>query len=442
MNKPAQPDGAAFTSEDFARAAAEGELAARRGMVLAKPDGAALLDTVRAWIGRFVAFPSAACLDAVTLWAAHAHMVEHFHTSPRLAALSPEPESGKTRLLEILDLLTPNSMLIFSPSVAAIFRKLAQNQITLLFDEVDTIFTKRGKEDQNEDLRALINVGYRRGAAIPRCVGPKHEVQDFKVFAATALAGIGDLPDTIMTRSIPIRMRRRTASEQIEQFRVRLHEQEGHDLRDQLALWAAAVGPAAGAAWPELPEGVVDRKAEAWEPLLAVADAAGGDWPARARKAAVTFVSDVSLSMGVSVSLGIRLLMDLRQVFGDRDAMDTKAILEALTALDESPWADLHGSGLNARGLAMRLRQYCITSRQIRIGERTAKGYTRGDLYDTWTRYLTPHTPPQKETRETLAHDLSHPIGKETRETSVTEPVVCFKCGGEGCPWCEREAAA
>ena len=174
MNKPAQPDGAAFTSEDFARAAAEGELAARRGMVLAKPDGAALLDTVRAWIGRFVAFPSAACLDAVTLWAAHAHMVEHFHTSPRLAALSPEPESGKTRLLEILDLLTPNSMLIFSPSVAAIFRKLAQNQITLLFDEVDTIFTKRGKEDQNEDLRALINVGYRRGAAIPRCVGPKH----------------------------------------------------------------------------------------------------------------------------------------------------------------------------------------------------------------------------------------------------------------------------
>ncbi len=193
-------------------------------------NGAELLDTVHTFIKRFVAFPSPACIDIVTLWAAHAHMVEHFHTTPRLAMLSPEPESGKTRVLEILDLLTPRPMLVFSPSVAAIFRKLAQEQITLLFDEVDTIFTKRGKDDQNEDLRALLNAGYRRGASIPRCVGPRHDVQEFAVFAAVALAGIGDLPDTIMTRSIVIKMRRRAAHEAVEQYRVRLHEQEGHAL--------------------------------------------------------------------------------------------------------------------------------------------------------------------------------------------------------------------
>jgi len=66
--------------------------------------GAELLSAVHAFIRRFVAFPSPVYLDAVTLWAAHAHMVEHFHTTPRLAVLSPEPESGKTRVLEILDL--------------------------------------------------------------------------------------------------------------------------------------------------------------------------------------------------------------------------------------------------------------------------------------------------------------------------------------------------
>ena len=120
-------------------------------------NGAELLDTVHTFIKRFVAFPSPACIDIVTLWTAHAHMVEHFHTTPRLAMLSPEPESGKTRVLEILDLLTPRPMLVFSPSVAAIFRKLAREQITLLFDEVDTIFTKRGKDDQNQDLQALLN---------------------------------------------------------------------------------------------------------------------------------------------------------------------------------------------------------------------------------------------------------------------------------------------
>ena len=187
-------------------------------------------------------------------------MVEYFHTTPRLAMLSPEPESGKTRVLEILDLLTPRSMLIFSPSVAAIFRKLAQEQVTLLFDEVDTVFTNRGKDDQNEDLRALLNAGYRRGASIPRCVGPRHDVENFKVFAAVALAGIGDLPDTITTRSIVIRMRRRSASEHVEPYRVRSNEPEGHALRDQLALWAKSVGPAVGNAWPELPQGVVDRR--------------------------------------------------------------------------------------------------------------------------------------------------------------------------------------
>jgi hypothetical protein len=94
-------------------------------------DPARLLDETRGFIGKFCVFSSAACLDAVTLWAVHAHMIQHFHTTPRLAMLSPEPGSGKTRVLEVLDLLTPDAMLILSPSVAAIFRKLAKNQVTL-----------------------------------------------------------------------------------------------------------------------------------------------------------------------------------------------------------------------------------------------------------------------------------------------------------------------
>jgi hypothetical protein len=54
-----------------------------------------------------------------------------------------------------------------------------------------------GMNDQsNEDLRALLNSGYKRGATIPRCVGPKHDVQNFTVYCATALAGLGELPDT------------------------------------------------------------------------------------------------------------------------------------------------------------------------------------------------------------------------------------------------------
>ncbi|MEE8617985.1 MAG: DUF3631 domain-containing protein [Nitrosomonadaceae bacterium] len=362
-------------------------------------NGAELLDTVHTFIKRFVAFPSPACIDTVTLWAAHAHMVEHFHTTPRLAMLSPEPESGKTRVLEILDLLTPRPMLVFSPSVAAIFRKLAQEQITLLFDEVDTIFTKRGKDDQNEDLRALLNAGYRRGASIPRCVGPRHDVEEFAVFAAVALAGIGDLPDTIMTRSIVIKMRRRTAREVIEQYRVRLHEQEGHALRDQLADWAELVGSAAGKAFPLLPEVITDRKAEAWEPLIAIADAAGGTWSKRAR---VASVADVAATRERVPTLGIRLLSDVREAFKERDVLATSELLEILNNMDEAPWGDLKGKPLDSRGLAMRLKNYGVVPKTVRIGTATPKGYTRENLYDAWERYL-PSLPITSATSATSA---------------------------------------
>lgn len=356
-------------------------------------NGAELLDDVRAFIDRFIAFPDEHCLTAVTLWAAHAHMIEHFYTTPRLALLSPEAGSGKTRVLEVLEPMTPNPMMSLSASPAAVFRTLSDRQITLLFDECDTIFSKRGKDDANEDLRALLNAGYRRGARIPRCVGPKHEVVEFPVFCAVALAGIGSLPDTIMSRSIIIKMRRRAPSELVEQFRERWHHPEGHALRDRLALWAESVGRGAGDAAPEMPQGVVDRPAECWEPLLAVADAAGGHWPESSRVACVTLVA---VAQERRVSLGIRLLGDLRAILGDEDGIHTETALERLCNADDSrlgadaPWAELNGKGLTTRGLASLLGNYGIHSKLVRIGATVKRGYRREDLWDAWQRYLPP----------------------------------------------------
>jgi Protein of unknown function (DUF3631) len=402
-----------------------------------KINGAELLNDVRAFIARFVVFPEPHHLDAVTLWAVHAHAIAEFYTTPRLAMVSVEAESGKTRVLEILSLITPNAMMCFTPSVAAIFRKLDQEQITLLLDETDTIFSYRGKDDQNEDLRALLNAGYRRGASIPRCTGRNHEVTDFKVFAATALAGIGDLPDTIMTRSIIIRMKRRAAGEHIEQYRARDVDPEGHALRDRLAAWASIIGAEAGKARLDLP-GVTDRRAEAWEPLIAIADLAGGDWPQRARAAAV---ADVTSHRGREGSLGVRLLADLKTVFEDREAMSTSAILEALVGMDDAPWGDLKGKALDARGLALRLKRYGIARKTIRIGMATAKGYSREDMHDAWKRYLPTH-PIGEVTGVTEVTNGVISDGDVPDVTDVTEhrrsvPETCQRCAGEGCKWCE-----
>ncbi len=386
--------------------------------------GSELLDAVEAHLGRYVAFPGEHERVAATLWTAHTHDVDAFDSSPRLALLSPEPGSGKTRALEVIETLTPAPMHVLSASTAAIFRSIETDRPTLLLDEVDAIFGRRGSGDDNEDLRALLNAGHRNGATIPRCVGPQHEVKRFPVYAAVALAGLGDLPDTLMTRSVVIRMRRRAPHEHVKPFRSRIDVPPGHVLRAQLASWALDVADQLRQ-FPAMPEGIDDRPADVWEPLLAVADAAGGEWPVRGRNACNALAG---ASVSRAASLGIRLLTDLHTIFDGADKMGTVDILDALHRLEESPWAELRGKPLDARGLAWRLGQYGISSTTINLGgDDRAKGYKAEDLWDSWTRYLQPdevdaeepHPPP--EGAVTAVTPVPEPASG-TPVTQVTDP--------------------
>lgn len=383
-------------------------------------DGAALLDDVHAFVGRFVAFPSEAAAAAVTLWAAHTHVASAAESTPRLALLSPEPGSGKTRALEVLDVLAARPMHQLNASVAAIFRTLEKTQRTLLIDECDAIFTRRGKDDTNEDLRALLNAGHRRGATIPRCVGPAFDVREFPVYAPAALAGLGDLPATLMSRSVVIRMKRRAPGQVVEPFRTRTSAAGGAPLAARLATWAAQAAPTLADARPDMPEGVTDRPADVWEPLLAIADAAGGDWPKLARAACAELAT---VAVTGEASLGVRLLTDLWDIFGTYDErgdervrtgteteLATATILSRLRAIEEAPW-DSFGKPpkpLDARGLASRLHGYGVKSCNLpRTGDGARpKGYLAADLADPWLRYVpesrtaappAPPAPPQAD---------------------------------------------
>jgi hypothetical protein len=180
-------------------------------------------------------------------------------------------------------------------------------------------------------------------------------------------------------------MKRRHGGEQIEPYRRRLVEADGWALRDRIATWATSA--AAAIAWPELPEQITDRNADLWEPLIAIADAVGGSWPSRARVTAVTLVAE---ARDVEPSLGIRLLADLRGIFTDIDELPSKAVLQGLHSLAESPWMEIKGKMLDERGLAYRLRQFGIRSKTVRSGGTTIKGYARADFVDVWARYLPP----------------------------------------------------
>jgi hypothetical protein len=316
-----------------------------------------------------------------------------WESTPRIAFLSPEPGSGKTRALEVTELLVPRPFMAINASSAYVFRKIANKAgaPTLLWDEIDTIFGPRAKE--HEDIRAVLNAGHRRGATAGRCVVRGKEVltEELPAYCAVAMAGLGSLPDTILTRAIAIRMRPRTPDERVKPYRRRVDAPAGHLIRDRLEAWAEAIEPTLRERWPSMPPGIADRDADVWEALFAVADAAGGQWPEIARVAAVTLVTQRAAGMA---SLGIRLLTDLRAVFRVSEAMSTRDILDALYLVDESPWGDLKGKPLDARKLAFLLRPYDIQPTTIREGTGTAKGYRREALHDAWVRYLAPPAPP------------------------------------------------
>jgi hypothetical protein len=367
---------------------------------MSEHDGAAVLDEIEAFHRRFNVFPLEAAYVAVTLWDAHAHLIDCFDSTPRIAFLSPEPGSGKSRALEVIETLVPNRMMAADASASAMFRAVSATETrpTILFDEVDAVFGPKAGGD--EQLRAFINAGHRRGAGMWRCVGDgsNQTAQEFPSYCAVAMAGLGSLPDTILTRSVIVRMRRRAPNERVEPWRKRVHEPQGHALRERLSTWAASVRKQVDGAFPTMPDGVTDRPADVWEPLLAVADAAGGAWPERARAACLELVT--AARQDDKASLGIRLLTDLRDhVFNGAHRMPTAHILATLNGMDDAPWADTGGRPLDSRGLARALGEYVtadnqpIKARNIKTGDGVVKGYYASDLADAWARYCPP--PPE-----------------------------------------------
>lgn len=401
-------------------------------------NGAELLNQVEEFHRRFNVFPNEAAYVAVVLWDAHAHLLDCFDSTPRLAFLSPEPGSGKSRALEIVETLVPAPMVAVNASPAALFRAVSglNGRPTILFDEIDTVFGPKTAGD-NEELRGFLNAGHRRSGVTYRCVaaGDTQSVVAFPSYCAVAVAGLGGLPDTIMTRAVAIKMRRRAPNERVQPYRQRIHEAEGHALRDRLAAWAVTVADTVRGSWPEMPEGITDRPADVWEPLLAVADAAGGAWPTRARQACAELVA--AAGEDDKASLGIRLLTDLRDhVFGGADRVPTAVILEALNAMDDAPWGDFQGRPLTPRGLSKLLGEYVtagnqpIRPRGIRTPSGTPKGYYADDLADAWLRYCPP-LPPEAATSATSATPQVNapapvaeqpPVADTSRNTPNTPP--------------------
>ncbi|WP_420000459.1 DUF3631 domain-containing protein [Streptomyces boninensis] len=348
-----------------------------------------MLDELREAISRFVILPSPEALDAVTLWAVATHLQPAWQHAPRLAVVGPAKRCGKSRLLDVLIETVHDPMLTINTTPAALFRSIdGDSPPTLIVDEVDTIFGTVKQAERNEEVRGLLNAGHQRNRYVTRVVGNDHTPRKFATFAMAALAGIGDLPDTIMDRAVVIRMRRRAEGEKVKPFRYRRDAPALQELRDRIAAWVLPLIDEAANAEPAMP--VEDRAADTWEPLVIVADLAGGAWPRLTRTACARMVAAEAAAEDDHVS-GARILADIRRVFvaqREIDSLSTEDLLHHLRQDPESPWAEWGRGGLSARDLGAMLREFGIKSSNVRMADGTQrKGYTRAKFLDAWRRY-------------------------------------------------------
>lgn len=346
-------------------------------------DGADLLDSFAASVSRHMVLPPGAA-DAIALWVEHAHCHDAADVSPIAAINSPTFGCGKTTLLEWQGAVVPKPLPASNITTAALFRSVEKWRPTLLIDEADTFL------GASDDLRGLINLGHVRAAAfvirvVP--VGDDLEPRAFSTWAPKAIAMIGKMHPTLTSRSIVIELRRKGAGESTEPLR-QSHRAELDVLRCKAARWAIDSHDRLRHAEPKMPDGLVNRGADNWRPLLAIADAAGGDWPDRAREAAKALSAARS-----DESHATTLLADLKAVFGatKADRLASTEIIAALVAMEDRPWPEWRdGRPLTPRQLAKVLEPFGIRPRAQREGRSVFKGYTRESFADAFARYLSP----------------------------------------------------
>jgi hypothetical protein len=365
-----------------------------------------VLDDVEAFVKRFVVL-NPHQRAAVTLWIAHTHAVELAESTPYLSVTSALPRSGKSRLLEVLELVVRNPLLASNMSESALFRAVAKMSPTVLFDEIDAVFSERSVK---EDLRGLLNAGYRRGAVAWRVGGPaRNKLESYPVFGPKALAGIGELPATIRDRSIRIRLERRIRdAEPIDRFRRTVIIPTADELRAALTTSIGAHWDLLKTALPTLPDELDDRAQDLWESLLAVADVAGGDWPARARAAAIALSSGDEREDDTA---GIELLRDLYKIFttSGEDTITTTSVIEQLVRFEESPWSDWKGKPLTPHALGQLLRPYGIRTMSIWNVTRSARGYRADQFDDVFLRVLGSRPSRSNRTRSQSQIDITQP---------------------------------
>jgi len=347
-------------------------------------EGAALLDDMVAAIKQHLVLPPYAA-ETMALWVMFAHTFEAWKYSPRLALTSPEWGCGKTTALEVLTALCPGGKIIANASEAYVFHTTDSSKggpLTLLFDECDTFLKEK------PTLRGVLNAGFQVGSFVGRCEkdsAGNFVTRDYAIEAPIALAGIGDswLWDETRSRSVVVPMKKPRQDERYEKYRPQRHGATMKALATRAASWATQNAAALREAEPQMPPKLRGRIADKWEPLIAIADAAGGHWPRTARRVALAMSGERE-----PMPQGAQLLAGVRSVFEERgvDRLSSEQLCEGLNKSND----ETRVGPLDPSQLAAALMPYGIEPKRIKFDGTQLRGYMREQFEDAWARFLPP----------------------------------------------------
>jgi hypothetical protein len=374
----------------------------------------AVLDAVEGFMASFIVWPDDQCGPMAALWAAHTHVARLFYHTPRLMITALTHEAGKTRVLEALGMVCASAVRSSSVTPSVIFTRIESASggeghalPTFLLDEVDKSFDR--------DLVAILNDGYKAGASVLRTDFPdgNRKSKEFPTFAPVAVAGLSEhrMPDDFMSRTIRIGMTRKPKGASVARLDERKHRPEGAKLAGALSSVLAGHASFLHMHEPVMPEGLGDRAYDIWEPLVAIADAAGGAWPERARAACEHFASGPRSR--AQMTLPELLMRDTRTLYEEFSAAtfasDVVAVFEgekppivdavhissrwlvrALVERDEWPYGNLN-KPLNVHRLAGWLQPFGIEPVQFRheVTGVQARGYRWADFREVWATIAT-----------------------------------------------------
>jgi putative DNA primase/helicase len=342
-----------------------------------------LLNEIAVTLERFVVAPVWAIV-AASLFVLHTYSFDMVDISPILFITGPTKRCGKSKFLAILLRLVSRPFAASSATAAGIYRMIELHHPTLCIDEVDAFI------HGDEQLRGLINSGHTRDAAFHlgcAVTGDKEfEPRRWSTWTPKIFSGIGRLAETIEDRAIIIEMVRRRKDEPCERLR---HGTRFDNIPRKALRFVNDHAEVIQSGNPPLPDALNDRAADNWTPLLILADLAGGDWPAKARQAALALSGGKD---GEAIGLKGQLLADIRDVFAAEgvNKLASKDMVERLAEIEGRPWAEYgkQRRPISANQLANLLRGFCVSSRTIRTGDGTAKGYDVDDFSDAFSRYL------------------------------------------------------